>query len=78
MLSFHSQIIPVEVKAGPMGKLRSLHLFMESVDHPFAIRVYSGSFRIDEVKIPNGKRFKLINLPFYQIVNWQTVLEEMV
>ncbi len=78
LLPFRSLIIPVEVKAGAVGKLRSLHLFMDSVDHPLAIRVYSGPFRIDEVKTPNGKPFKLINLPFYQLANWQKVLEKLI
>ncbi len=78
LLPFHSLIIPVEVKAGAVGKLRSLHLFMDSVDHPFAIRVYSGPFRIDEVKTTNGKLFKLINLPFYLIGNWELILERII
>jgi predicted AAA+ superfamily ATPase len=77
LLPFQSLVIPIEVKAGAVGKLRSLHLFMDSVDHPFAIRVYSGPFRVDEVKTMAGKPFKLINLPFYLIGNWEKILEKM-
>ena len=30
-----------------------------------AVRIWPGQYSIDEVKAPNGKTFRLINLPFY-------------
>ena len=60
-----SQIIPVEVKSGHNSKLRSLHLFMDEVEHQKAIRIWSGNFSIDKVKTPKGKEFELYNVPYY-------------
>ena len=58
-------IIPVEVKSGKQGSLKSLHQFIERSVHPYAIRFYQGEFRIDKAKTPNGKPYLLMNLPYY-------------
>ena len=62
-----NNIIPIEVKAGKAGKLRSLHQFIDRAPHSCAVRVYSGKFSIEEAKTLAGKKFTLINLPFYLI-----------
>lgn len=58
-------IIPVEVKSGKQGSLRSLHQFIERTSHPFAIRFYQGVFRIEKAITPGGKPYILMNLPYY-------------
>jgi len=58
-------IIPIEVKSGKQGSLRSLHQFIERTNHPYAIRFYQGEFRIEKAKTPNGKPYLLMNLPYY-------------
>ncbi len=58
-------IIPVEVKAGKQGRLRSLHQFLEHCNHPYAIRLYSGPFSIEKHKTPGGIPYFLMNLPYY-------------
>ncbi|GMU87080.1 MAG: ATPase [Ignavibacteriales bacterium] len=58
-------IIPVEVKSGKSGRLRSLHLFMDMCQHPFAVRVYSGGLSVEEASTQTGKAYKLLNIPFY-------------
>lgn len=65
--SYKGKIIPVEVKSGPTGKLKSLHLFMDQAPHQTAIRFYPGKLSIDKIKTPNGKSFNLINLPYYLV-----------
>lgn len=60
-------IIPVEVKSGAIGKLRSLHQFVENAPHPFAVRISSAVLSIASGVTPAGKPFKLLNLPFYLI-----------
>jgi len=60
-----NQVIPVEVKSGHNSKLRSLHLFMDEVEHRTAIRIWSGKFSIDNITTPKGKLFNLYNVPFY-------------
>ena len=66
-LQHDGMIIPVEVKSGNNAKLRSLHSFMDEVEHETAIRVWSGSFSIDKVVTPKGKTFNLYNVPFYYV-----------
>jgi uncharacterized protein len=58
-------IIPIEVKSGASGTLRSLHEFMDRCDHHYAIRMYKGSFQVDELQTIKGKRYKLLNLPYF-------------
>ena len=58
-------IIPVEVKSGKQGSLKSLHQFVERCPHPYAVRFYRGEFSIDYAKTPKGKPYMLMNLPYY-------------
>ena len=73
IIQHDSQVIPVEVKSGHNSKLRSLHLFMDEVEHQTAIRVWSGKFSVDKVTTPKGKSFNLYNIPFY----YAGILEEL-
>jgi uncharacterized protein len=73
---FDGQIVPIEVKSGATGRLRSLHLYMDSAPHNLAIRIYSGALNIETITTPTGKNFKLLNLPYYltgqieKYLNW--------
>jgi len=60
-------IIPIEVKSGPTGKLKSLHLFMDIANHNLAIRIYSGNLSINKVITLQNKEYYLLNLPYYLI-----------
>ncbi len=57
--------IPLEVKSGAAGRLRSLHQFMDNAPHPFAVRFWAGKLQIDKTRTIAGKEFYLLNLPFY-------------
>jgi predicted AAA+ superfamily ATPase len=65
VIPFQNYLIPVEIKSGKEGTLKSLHQFIEAVDHPYAIRMYAGEFRIDQHTTRNGKEYHLMNLPYY-------------
>ena len=65
IIQHENQIIPVEVKSGHNSKLRSIHLYMDEVEHQTAIRIWSGKMSKDKVHTPKGKSFDLINIPFY-------------
>ena len=69
ILQYASRIIPIEVKAGAEGKLKSLHVFMAEKKYPLAIRIYSGELKLDTVKVktPSGQpvRYQLLSIPFY-------------
>ncbi|MBK1441881.1 ATP-binding protein [Parapedobacter sp. ISTM3] len=68
--------IPIEIKSGATGRLRSLHQFVDVADHPFAIRIYGGVFQLEHTVTPNKKPYILLNLPYYtvtmlpQYVSW--------
>lgn len=61
------KLIPVEVKSGSVGKLRSLHQFMDQAPHNIAVRVYQGEYLVQKAKTIAGKEFTLLNLPFYLV-----------
>lgn len=63
--AFEGKIIPLEVKFGHTGRMRSLHLFMDSAPHQMAVRLYAGNLKKETVKTPTGKIFTLLNLPYY-------------
>jgi uncharacterized protein len=65
VLPFEGQLIPVEVKSGSAGKLRSLHQYMEIAPHDIAVRLYAGPYRIDSTHTPSAKSFRLINIPYF-------------
>lgn len=60
-----NMLIPIEIKSGSDGTLRSLHQFVEHCDHPYAVRIYAGKFEISRTKTPGGKPYLLMNLPYY-------------
>jgi len=71
-----SQVIPIEVKSGHNSKLRSLHLFMDEVEHQTAIRIWSGKYSVDIVTTPKGKSFNLYNVPFYYAGILEVLIEK--
>lgn len=62
---FQGLQIPIEVKSGHNARLRSLHQFMDATNHGLAIRFWSKPYSVDDVTTPNGKHFRLLNVPFY-------------
>ncbi|MBN1157811.1 MAG: ATP-binding protein [Bacteroidales bacterium] len=58
-------VIPIEIKSGSDGALKSLHQFVERCNHHFAVRIYAGKFEIVETKTPGGKPYLLMNMPYY-------------
>ncbi len=65
VVPFNGLLVPIEVKSGASGKLRSLHRFMDEAPHQWAVRVYSGKLSIENATTLAGKSYKLINIPFY-------------
>lgn len=63
--TYKDNVIPIEIKSGSAGKLKSLHQFINAVEHPFAIRMFAGKFNIEEHTTQAGKPFYLMNLPYY-------------
>ncbi len=62
VIPHRGKLIPIEVKSGKTGSLRSLIQFMLMADHDMAVRIYEGNLGIDLVSLPDGRSFRLLNL----------------
>ncbi len=66
VVSHKGKIIPIEVKSGKSGRLRSLHEFMERAPHTMAVRMYKGPLYLQKVRTINKrKEYHLLNLPYF-------------
>ncbi|MFT6746835.1 MAG: putative AAA+ superfamily ATPase [Glaciecola sp.] len=65
VFTYKNKLIPIEIKSGKAGTLKSLHQFLGRVNHCYGIRIYAGEFRIEELKTPEGKPYLLMNMPYY-------------
>ncbi|MDR1543698.1 MAG: AAA family ATPase [Prevotellaceae bacterium] len=74
VLQTDTQLLPIEVKAGHNAKIKSMHLFMEETKGDFAVRFWNNPMQKDTVELPSGKKYTLLNLPFY----YAEVLEKMI
>lgn len=65
VLQHDGRLVPVEVKAGKAGTLRSLHLFMDASQAPLAVRLYAGPRRLDCVAVQGHRPYPLLSLPYF-------------
>lgn len=63
------RVLPVEVKSGSQGSLKSLHQFLRRGGGSLGIRLYAGTLRLDEhaVAMPDRAqlRYRLLSVPLY-------------
>ncbi|MEX2588636.1 MAG: AAA family ATPase [Chitinophagales bacterium] len=62
---YKDKLIPIEIKSGSIGKLKSLHQFIDRSKHPYAVRIYAGEFSVEKHQTNAGNTFLLMNLPYY-------------
>ena len=65
VILFEGMIIPVVVKSGEPGRLRSLHQFIDAAPHSFAVRLYAGNVNIRKAETIKGKPYFLLSLPYF-------------
>lgn len=69
IIQHENQIIPIEVKAGTTGALRSLHQFMKEKKRTTAIRINSDVPRVGPVHVKDSLgssiAYNLLSIPFY-------------
>ncbi|MCK9203877.1 MAG: AAA family ATPase [Bacteroidales bacterium] len=65
LVKYEDMAIPVEVKSGEPGRLRSLHQFVDLAPHPFAIQLHASKLGIHQVQTIKGKKFYLLSLPYF-------------
>jgi predicted AAA+ superfamily ATPase len=67
LFAFKGKLIPIEVKSGEKGTLKSLHAYMDSAPHSVAIRIWNKKMISDEITLPSGKTYTLLSIPYYLI-----------
>jgi uncharacterized protein len=65
LYEYRGMAVPVEVKSGKTGTLRSLLRYMDETDVPVAVRLYADVVQKQIVHTPSGREFILLNLPYY-------------
>ncbi|MGB7127932.1 MAG: ATP-binding protein [Candidatus Rhabdochlamydia sp.] len=67
IIQHENQVVPLEVKAGTTGTLKSLHQFMKEKKKTIAIRINSDIPRLSpiHVALDFSIEYKLLSLPFY-------------
>ena len=58
-------VLPIEVKSGAQGRLRSLHQFVDRAPHPYAIRFLKNEFSVERHNTIAGTPYFLMNLPYF-------------
>ncbi|MEI7980522.1 MAG: AAA family ATPase [Bacteroidota bacterium] len=65
VLPYDNLLIPVVVKPGEPGRLRSLHQFMDMAPHPYAVRLHAGKLGIQQTRTIQGRKYFLLSLPYF-------------
>lgn len=73
-LPWREYIVPIEVKSGKVGHLKSLHQFMAAAPHPFAVRVNRGPLNVELLSVA-GKSLHLLNVPLYLVARLPALLD---
>ena len=77
LITSHNKLIPIEVKSGKSGTLKSLHNFIDESKNNFAVRIYSGTMGIEKLRTPNKKQFALFSIPFYLLHRLEQLLDDV-
>jgi uncharacterized protein len=71
VVQYKNKIIPIEIKSGAKGGLKSLHEYMDRCNHIFSFRLLANNFSIEKSTTKTGKEFIIVNLPYYCIGKMQ-------
>jgi hypothetical protein len=71
LISVGDVVVPVEIKAGKTGTLKSLHVFLREKERDFGLRLNTDrpSLLATETSVAGGKNrpFRLLSLPLYLV-----------
>lgn len=68
-------LIPIEVKSGAKGSLKSLHEYMDVAPHDFAIRFLGNKISLEVGVTKREKKFRLLNLPYFLVAKLDKYIE---
>ena len=84
VVEFHGRIVPIEVKAGRTGTLRSLHQFAAAKRNPLAVRFHAAepSLQTIHARAVTGAgseavRYRLLSLPLYLVERLPWIIEHL-
>lgn len=85
VIALSGQIIPIEVKAGATGSLKSLHQFMGEKQAPFAIRFDASkpletiiNAKIQQKKQQKDIQYSLLSLPLYLVERLDVIVNDYI
>lgn len=82
LIQHNNKIIPIEVKAGVTGTLKSLHYFMGIKGYDIAVRINSDCPSVTKVEIKdtlgNPVRYTLLSIPFYLIGQIHRLIDSII
>ena len=67
VIPYDGKLLPIEVKSGAKGRLRSLHEYIDRCPHNVAVRLLANKYLIENSVTTKGKDYKLINVPYYGV-----------
>jgi len=77
----HNHVIPIEVKSGARGSLKSLHIFMGLKGGKWAVRINSAMPQIQSIEVVDSLgsevNYQLLSIPFYLIGQLHRLLDEV-
>jgi len=69
LISHQNRVIPIEVKSGKTGKLKSLHVFLEEKKTPFGLKISQENL---------ARHQRILSVPFYLIGHLHRLLDEAI
>lgn len=78
IISRQQEILPVEVKSGKTGTLRSAFQFLREKRRRYAVRFYAGPPTVEEIRLPGQTEasVQLLSLPLYFVGQLDRLLRE--
>lgn len=81
VIQHHTRVIPIEVKAGTSGGLKSLHLFMGLRGYRLAVRINSDLPSVGRIAVVNSLgesvEYTLLSIPIYLLSRLHFLLESL-
>ncbi len=65
VVPYQNLLVPIEVKSGKTGTLKSLHQYISMSRCPIAVRLCTHMPAVHQAKTPDGIPFTLLDLPYY-------------
>lgn len=69
LTSQQNQVIPIEVKSGSTGSLKSLHYFMSKKQYKLAVRINGDQVSVTDIdvltQVGETAKYRLLSIPFY-------------